>query len=47
MNLTLGHLSPLAALIVGILILVYPKLLNYWIAIYLIFVGLLGLGVLR
>ena len=36
-------LAPLVALIAGILILVMPKLLNYIIAIYLIFIGLLGL----
>jgi DUF3096 family protein len=36
-------LAPVVALIAGILILVMPKLLNYIIALYLIFVGLLGL----
>jgi hypothetical protein len=36
-------LAPMVALIAGILILVMPKLLNYIIAIYLIFIGLLGL----
>jgi hypothetical protein len=36
-------LAPLVALIAGILILVMPKLLNYIIALYLIFIGLLGL----
>lgn len=36
-------LAPLVALIAGILILVMPKLLNYIIALYLIFVGILGL----
>lgn len=35
--------GPFAALIAGILILVMPKLLNYIIALYLIFVGLVGL----
>ena len=28
------HLSPLVALIVGILILIFPRFLNYFIAIY-------------
>lgn len=37
-------LSPVAALVFGVLILLFPKLLNYWIAIYLIIVGLVGLG---
>jgi hypothetical protein len=36
-------LSPLVALIAGILILIVPRLLNYIVAIYLILVGLLGL----
>jgi hypothetical protein len=36
-------LSPLIALIAGILILVMPRLLNYIVAIYLIAIGVLGL----
>lgn len=44
MNIT--NLSPIASLIFGILILVFPKLINYLIAAYLIIVGLLGLGLL-
>jgi hypothetical protein len=36
-------ISPLIALIAGILILIIPRLLNYIVAIYLILVGLLGL----
>jgi hypothetical protein len=45
-TLTVGvaTLSPLVALIAGILILVMPRLLNYIVAIYLIISGLLGLG---
>jgi Protein of unknown function (DUF3096) len=39
--------SPLVALIVGILILIFPRFLNYFIAIYLIVTGLIGLGALR
>ncbi|HME00603.1 MAG TPA: DUF3096 domain-containing protein [Terriglobia bacterium] len=35
--------SPIVALIAGILILVFPKLLNYIVALYLILIGLLGL----
>jgi Protein of unknown function (DUF3096) len=41
------HLSPLVALIVGILILIFPPFLNYLVAIYLIVIGLIGLGALR
>jgi Protein of unknown function (DUF3096) len=37
------QLSPLLALVAGILILIMPRLLNYIVAIYLIVVGLLGL----
>ena len=37
------HLQPLAALIAGILILIMPRLLNYIVAIYLIFFGVVGL----
>jgi hypothetical protein len=43
-------LTPLLALIAGILILIMPKLLNYIVAIYLIIIGLVGLfggGTLR
>lgn len=35
--------QPLVALIAGILILLVPRLLNYVVAIYLIFIGLVGL----
>jgi hypothetical protein len=36
-------LTPLLALIAGIMILAMPKLLNYIVAVYLIIVGLVGL----
>lgn len=36
-------LSPLIALIFGVLILFVPRLLNYLIAIYLILIGIIGL----
>jgi len=38
--------GPIVSLIAGILILVIPRLLNYIVAIYLIIIGLLGLGIL-
>jgi hypothetical protein len=41
------HLSPLIAIVVGILILIFPRFLNYFIAVYLIVTGLIGLGMLR
>ena len=40
-HLTTG---PVVSLIAGILILLIPRLLNYIVAIYLILIGLLGLG---
>lgn len=40
MNLAI---EPLLALIVGILILLVPRFLNYFVAIYLIVVGIMGL----
>ena len=39
-------IAPVVSLIAGILILVIPRLLNYIVAIYLIIIGLLGLGIL-
>ena len=36
-------LQPLVALVIGVLILLVPRLLNYFIAIYLIFIGVSGL----
>jgi hypothetical protein len=36
-------LQPIIALIAGILILIFPRLLNYIVALYLIIIGLHGL----
>ena len=36
--------TPILSLIAGIIILIFPKVLNYVIAIYLILVGLVGLA---
>ena len=44
MVITATELSPLVALIAGILILIIPRLLNIIVAVYLIVVGLLGLN---
>ena len=41
------QLQPLVALLAGILILLLPRLLNYIVAIYLIIVGITGLGLIR
>ncbi|HTE77236.1 MAG TPA: DUF3096 domain-containing protein [Xanthobacteraceae bacterium] len=44
MIITAAHITPLVALIAGVLILVMPRLLNLVVAIYLIIVGLMGLN---
>jgi hypothetical protein len=44
MTITAAHISPIIALIAGILILILPSLLNYVVAIYLIVIGLIGLN---
>jgi len=46
MGISFTNLSPLASLVFGVLILVFPKFLNYLIAAYLIIIGLLGLGLI-
>ena len=43
MTLTVAHITPIVALIAGILILIMPRLLNFIVAIYLIAIGVLGL----
>ncbi|HET6781391.1 MAG TPA: DUF3096 domain-containing protein [bacterium] len=43
MTFTTATLSPLVALVAGILILIMPRLLNYIVAFYLIITGLIGL----
>jgi hypothetical protein len=47
MTITAAHIQPIVALIAGVLILLMPRLLNFIVAIYLIFIGLVGLGVFR
>ena len=47
MTVSVSHLQPVVALIAGILILVMPRLLNYIVALYLIVIGILGLGIIR
>ena len=47
MTISLGNLQPIVAILAGVLILIAPRLLNYIVAIYLIVVGILGLGILR
>jgi Protein of unknown function (DUF3096) len=47
MTLTTAHIQPIVALLAGILILIMPRFLNLVVAIYLIFVGLAGLGLFK
>jgi hypothetical protein len=47
MVITSAHIQPIVALLAGILILIMPRFLNLVVAIYLICVGLIGLGVLK
>lgn len=47
MNISFTAFDPFLSIIFGILIFMFPKLLNYLIAVYLVLSGLLGLGILR
>ena len=47
MTITISSLQPVITLAAGVLILIVPRLLNFIVAIYLILVGLIGLGVFR
>ncbi len=44
MVVTATQITPLVAIIAGVLILILPRLLNYIVALYLIFVGLVELN---
>jgi hypothetical protein len=44
MVVTAAHITPIVAIIAGLLILIIPRLLNYIVAIYLIFVGVVELN---
>ncbi|MBY0382745.1 MAG: DUF3096 domain-containing protein [Xanthobacteraceae bacterium] len=46
MHLT-THIQPIVALLAGILILIMPRFLNFIVAIYLIFIGIVGLGLIH
>lgn len=46
MIISATNLSPALAILFGLLIFVFPRLLNYLVATYLILSGLLGLGIL-
>lgn len=42
-NLTNIALEPVLAILIGVLILIVPRFLNYFVAAYLIVIGVLGL----
>ena len=44
MHLAAAHLLPIASLIAGVFLLVAPRIVSFSVAVYLIFVGLLGLN---
>jgi len=44
MVITATEVSPLVAIVAGVLILIIPRLLNYIVALYLIFFGLVQLN---
>lgn len=37
-------IAPILAIVMGVLILLMPRFLNYFVAVYLIVVGILGLA---
>ena len=43
----IAQITPLVALLAGILILIVPRLLSFIVAIYLIIVGLIGLNAIH
>jgi len=47
MTISMAHIQPIVALIAGVLILIMPRLLNFIVAIYLILIGIIGLGIIR
>ena len=47
MTFSITQLQPIVSLIAGVLILLVPRILNYIVAIYLIIIGIIGLGLVR
>lgn len=43
MDISHPQLLPIIAIIFGLIILIFPKFLNYILGIYLVFIGLIGL----
>jgi hypothetical protein len=47
MLVTAAHITPIVAIIAGLLILIIPRLLNFIVAIYLILVGVVELNAIH
>ena len=47
MAISVANIQPIVALIAGVLILIMPRLLNFIVAIYLILIGIIGLGIIK
>jgi len=47
MTISFATLSPWVSIFFGILVLVFPKFLNYLVSGYLIVIGVLGLGLIN
>lgn len=43
MQVYLGVAGPVTSLVFGILILMFPKILNYLVGVYLIVIGIIGI----
>jgi Protein of unknown function (DUF3096) len=47
MTISVAQLGPILSILFGILIFLFPRVLNYLVAIYFILAGLIGLGTIR
>jgi len=47
MSFSFTVLDPIMSLLIGVLILIFPRFLSYLLAIYLIIKGIIGLGIIR
>jgi Protein of unknown function (DUF3096) len=43
-SIQMHHLLPFASLVAGVFLLLAPRVVSFFVAVYLIFVGLLGLN---
>jgi hypothetical protein len=47
MVIGIANIQPIVALVAGVLILLVPGLLRFIVAAYLIFIGIMGLGIFK